>query len=196
MIYRAFSLVQTVQSQSSGRVQDYYAPACELLQTIIPSTPLVPHWAEVTCSVPRPPQTFPELHIAASIVEPGSERYPALTAAMAFPARSMFSAAPRAPSMATLAVLESALSGLRISTPAAAGSQVWRRHASHQAQGRANKAADGAGKRLGAKKSGGEFVVPGNIIFKQRGTLWFPGDNCSMVSLLGDWIEALLRGQF
>lgn len=40
----------------------YYAPACELLQTIIPSTPLVPHWAEVTCSVPRPPQTFPELH--------------------------------------------------------------------------------------------------------------------------------------
>jgi ribosomal protein L27 len=107
----------------------------------------------------------------------------------------MFTAAPRAPSMATLAVLESALSGLRISTPAAAGSQVWRRHASHQAQGRANKAADGAGKRLGAKKSGGEFVVPGNIIFKQRGTLWFPGDNCSMVCLLEDWIEALLRGQ-
>jgi len=102
---------------------------------------------------------------------------------MPFPARPMFSAAPRAPSMATLAVLESALSGLRISTPAATGSQVWRRHASHQAQGRANKAADGAGKRLGAKKSGGEYVVPGNILFKQRGTLWFPGDNCSMVCL-------------
>jgi large subunit ribosomal protein L27 len=34
---------------------------------------------------------------------------------------------------------------------------------------------------LGAKKSGGEYVVPGNILFKQRGTLWFPGDNCSMV---------------
>jgi len=33
---------------------------------------------------------------------------------------------------------------------------------------------------LGAKKSGGEYVVPGNILFKQRGTLWFPGDNCSM----------------
>lgn len=103
------------------------------------------------------------------------------THTMPFPARPMFSVAPRAPSMATLAVLESALSGLRISTPAATGSQVWRRHASHQAQGRANKAADGAGKRLGAKKSGGEYVVPGNILFKQRGTLWFPGDNCSMV---------------
>jgi ribosomal protein L27 len=132
--------------------------------------------------VPRPPQTFGELQIAAGDdkgakleVLPCTARY---THTMPFPARPIFSVAPRAPSMATLAVLESALSGLRISTT---GSQVWRRHASHQAQGRANKAADGAGKRLGAKKSGGEYVVPGNILFKQRGTLWFPGDNCSMV---------------
>lgn len=128
--------------------------------------------------------TFGELHIAADddkgakLEVIGLHSY---THIMPFPARPMFSVAPRAPSVATLAVLESALSGLRISTPAATGSQVWRRHASHQAQGRANKAADGAGKRLGAKKSGGEYVVPGNILFKQRGTLWFPGDNCSMV---------------
>ncbi|EME81816.1 uncharacterized protein MYCFIDRAFT_16902, partial [Pseudocercospora fijiensis CIRAD86] len=54
------------------------------------------------------------------------------------------------------------------------------RHASHQAQGRANGAKDGPGKRLGAKKTGGQYVVPGNIIFKQRGTLWFPGDNTHM----------------
>ncbi|KAF2646867.1 hypothetical protein P280DRAFT_387493 [Massarina eburnea CBS 473.64] len=52
------------------------------------------------------------------------------------------------------------------------------RHASHQAQGRANGAKDGPGKRLGAKKSGGEYVIPGNIIFRQRGTGWFPGENC------------------
>ncbi|KAF2685211.1 hypothetical protein K458DRAFT_486840 [Lentithecium fluviatile CBS 122367] len=52
------------------------------------------------------------------------------------------------------------------------------RHASHQAQGRANGAKDGPGKRLGAKKSGGEYVIPGNIIFRQRGTAWFPGENC------------------
>ena len=134
--------------------------------------------------VPRPPQTFGELHIAADddkgakLEVTGLHSY---THIMPFPARPMFSVAPRAPSMATLAVLESALSGLRISTPAATGLQVWRRHASHQAQGRANKAADGAGKRLGAKKSGGEYVVPGNILFKQRGTLWFPGYNCNMV---------------
>ncbi|KAF2245884.1 ribosomal protein L27 [Trematosphaeria pertusa] len=52
------------------------------------------------------------------------------------------------------------------------------RHATHQAQGRANGAKDGPGKRLGAKKSGGEYVIPGNIIFRQRGTAWFPGENC------------------
>jgi ribosomal protein L27 len=132
--------------------------------------------------VPRPPQNFTS---RPTTTRARSWKLLACTARythiMPFPARQMFSVAPRAPSMATLAVLESALSGLRISTPAATGSQVWRRHASHQAQGRANKAADGAGKRLGAKKSGGEYVVPGNILFKQRGTLWFPGDNCSMV---------------
>ncbi|KAJ4377195.1 54S ribosomal protein L2 mitochondrial [Neocucurbitaria cava] len=52
------------------------------------------------------------------------------------------------------------------------------RHSAHQAQGRANGAKDGPGKRLGAKKSGGEFVIPGNIIFRQCGTSWFPGENC------------------
>ncbi|KAA8573575.1 hypothetical protein MFRU_001g04580 [Monilinia fructicola] len=54
------------------------------------------------------------------------------------------------------------------------------RHASHAAQGAVNKAKDGAGKRLGAKKSGEQYVIPGNIIFRQRGTHWFPGDNCAM----------------
>jgi ribosomal protein L27 len=26
----------------------------------------------------------------------------------------------------------------------------------------------------------GEWVIPGNILFKQRGTDWFPGENCKM----------------
>lgn len=43
------------------------------------------------------------------------------------------------------------------------------RYASHQAQGRANGPKDSAGRRLGAKKSASEYVIPGNIIFKQRG---------------------------
>lgn len=25
-----------------------------------------------------------------------------------------------------------------------------------------------------------QYVIPGNIIFRQRGTKWFPGDNCAM----------------
>ncbi|KAK6608645.1 ribosomal protein L27 [Botrytis cinerea] len=54
------------------------------------------------------------------------------------------------------------------------------RHASHAAQGAVNKAKDGPGKRLGAKKSGEQYVIPGNIIFRQRGTHWFPGENCAM----------------
>ncbi|MCJ1403019.1 54S ribosomal protein L2 mitochondrial [Xylographa trunciseda] len=54
------------------------------------------------------------------------------------------------------------------------------RPASHASQGRANKAAQGPGKRLGAKKGSTELVVPGNIIFRQRGTHWFAGENCGM----------------
>ncbi|MCJ1293758.1 54S ribosomal protein L2 mitochondrial [Xylographa carneopallida] len=54
------------------------------------------------------------------------------------------------------------------------------RPASHASQGRANKAAPGPGKRLGAKKGDSELVVPGNIIFRQRGTHWFAGENCGM----------------
>lgn len=32
-------------------------------------------------------------------------------------------------------------------------------------------------KRLGVKKYGGEFVIPGNIIVRQRGTKFHPGAN-------------------
>ncbi|KAH8702297.1 ribosomal L27 protein-domain-containing protein [Talaromyces proteolyticus] len=65
------------------------------------------------------------------------------------------------------------------SSPLLSSLQV--RYASHQAQGRANSGSkDSPGKRLGAKKSGEQYVVPGNIIFRQRGTKWFPGENCAM----------------
>ena len=36
---------------------------------------------------------------------------------------------------------------------------------------------DTIGKRLGIKKFGGEHVIPGNIIVRQRGTKWHPGKN-------------------
>ncbi|KAI5309512.1 54S ribosomal protein L2 mitochondrial, partial [Ascosphaera atra] len=55
------------------------------------------------------------------------------------------------------------------------------RHAGHNAQGRANAGTkNGPGKRLGAKKASGQYVVPGNIIFRQRGTVWYPGENCGV----------------
>lgn len=41
---------------------------------------------------------------------------------------------------------------------------------------------DSAGKRLGVKKYGGEFVKAGNIIVRQRGTHHKPGDNVGLGS--------------
>ncbi|KAJ9143680.1 hypothetical protein NKR23_g6447 [Pleurostoma richardsiae] len=32
-------------------------------------------------------------------------------------------------------------------------------------------------KKLGAKRTGDQYVIPGNIIYKQRGTIWHPGEN-------------------
>ena len=39
---------------------------------------------------------------------------------------------------------------------------------------------DSDGRRLGVKKFGGEAVVPGNIIIRQRGTKFWPGVNVGM----------------
>jgi large subunit ribosomal protein L27 len=39
---------------------------------------------------------------------------------------------------------------------------------------------DSAGQRLGVKKFGGEHVLAGNIIIRQRGTKFWPGVNCGM----------------
>jgi len=39
---------------------------------------------------------------------------------------------------------------------------------------------DSESKRLGVKRFGGEYVVPGNIIVRQRGTKFHPGKNVDM----------------
>jgi len=49
-----------------------------------------------------------------------------------------------------------------------------------KAGGSSRNGRDSAGRRLGVKKFGGELVVPGNIIVRQRGTKWHPGDNVGM----------------
>jgi large subunit ribosomal protein L27 len=49
-----------------------------------------------------------------------------------------------------------------------------------KAGGSSRNGRDSAGKRLGIKAFGGERVVPGNIIARQRGTTWHPGQNVGM----------------
>jgi large subunit ribosomal protein L27 len=46
-----------------------------------------------------------------------------------------------------------------------------------KAGGSSRNGRDSAGRRLGIKKFGGEVVIPGNIIARQRGTKWHPGEN-------------------
>jgi len=46
-----------------------------------------------------------------------------------------------------------------------------------KAGGSSRNGRDSAGRRLGVKKFGGEKVIPGNIIIRQRGTKYHPGEN-------------------
>jgi large subunit ribosomal protein L27 len=46
-----------------------------------------------------------------------------------------------------------------------------------KAGGSSRNGRDSAGRRLGVKKFGGEAVLAGNIIVRQRGTRWYPGAN-------------------
>lgn len=52
--------------------------------------------------------------------------------------------------------------------------------AQKKAAGSSRNGRDSAGRRLGVKKYGGEQVVPGNIIVRQRGTKFHPGTNVGM----------------
>lgn len=49
-----------------------------------------------------------------------------------------------------------------------------------KAGGSSRNGRDTAGRRLGVKLFGGQAAIPGNIIVRQRGTRWFPGDGVGM----------------
>jgi large subunit ribosomal protein L27 len=49
-----------------------------------------------------------------------------------------------------------------------------------KAGGSSRNGRDSAGRRLGLKMFGGESVVAGNIIARQRGTKWHPGNNVGL----------------
>ena len=62
-----------------------------------------------------------------------------------------------------------------------------------KAGGSSRNGRDTAGRRLGVKKFGGEKVIPGNIIIRQRGTKWHPGLNVGIGK--DHTIFALVEGQ-
>ena len=49
--------------------------------------------------------------------------------------------------------------------------------ATKKAGGSSRNGRDSAGRRLGVKKFGGQIVISGNIIVRQRGTKFHPGTN-------------------
>ena len=49
-----------------------------------------------------------------------------------------------------------------------------------KAGGSSRNGRDSAGRRLGVKKFGGEAVLAGNIIVRQRGTKYYPGTGVGM----------------
>jgi large subunit ribosomal protein L27 len=49
-----------------------------------------------------------------------------------------------------------------------------------KAGGSSRNGRDTEGRRLGIKKSGGQSVAAGNILVRQRGTRWYPGENVGL----------------
>ena len=62
-----------------------------------------------------------------------------------------------------------------------------------KAGGSSRNGRDTEGRRLGVKKSGGQSVIAGNILIRQRGTKWHPGRNVGQGS--DDTLFALTDGE-
>ena len=62
-----------------------------------------------------------------------------------------------------------------------------------KAGGSSRNGRDSAGRRLGVKKFGGEAVIAGNILVRQRGTKYQPGTNVGMGR--DHTLFALIQGQ-
>ena len=62
-----------------------------------------------------------------------------------------------------------------------------------KAQGSTDNGRDSAGRRLGAKRSDGQMVTAGNILYRQRGTKIYPGTNVGIGS--DDTLYAKVTGK-
>ncbi|OQS00180.1 50S ribosomal protein L27 [Thraustotheca clavata] len=67
-----------------------------------------------------------------------------------------------------------------LTMPSASPALGFVRHASKKSGGSTKNGRDSISKRLGVKKFGGEAVIPGNIIIRQRGTKYHPGKGVGM----------------
>ena len=69
-----------------------------------------------------------------------------------------------------------------------------------KAGGSTRNGRDSTSKRLGVKRYGGEVVKAGNIIVRQRGTRFHPGDNVgcgkdhTLFATAGGRVEFIVRG--
>mmetsp|Transcript_3592 Transcript_3592/g.6102 ORF Transcript_3592/g.6102 Transcript_3592/m.6102 type:complete len:156 (-) Transcript_3592:227-694(-) len=90
-------------------------------------------------------------------------------------------AAAAASSLNLLSSLESLSAALSASNLQGA-IQTFTRTATKKSGGTSKNGRDSNPKFLGVKKFGGEYVIPGNIIVRQRGTKFHPGDHVGMVS--------------
>ena len=66
------------------------------------------------------------------------------------------------------------------------------RFAHKKGLGSSRNGRDSQSKRLGVKRFGGEMVIAGNIILRQRGTRFFPGSNVGMGK--DNTLFALIKG--
>ena len=70
-----------------------------------------------------------------------------------------------------------------------------------KAGGSSRNGRDSAGRRLGVKKFGGQDVIGGNIIVRQRGTRFYPGANVGMgkdhtlFALIDGTVKFTIRGE-
>ncbi|QWT44867.1 50S ribosomal protein L27 [Azospira inquinata] len=70
-----------------------------------------------------------------------------------------------------------------------------------KAGGSSRNGRDSESKRLGVKRYGGQVVVPGNILVRQRGTEFHPGENVgigkdhTLYALTGGRVEFTIKGE-
>lgn len=73
-------------------------------------------------------------------------------------------------------LLKNLLKSLRVSNPVYTSVRT----ATKKTSGTSGSSHNSAGRRLGVKKHENHFVTPGQIIWRQRGTAFFPGENCGI----------------